>query len=246
VKIYFKGFSITKTLLIAFRTGYKRVSLFINSRVIFATGEVSIFNIFKFIHRDGRGFVVPINNNINIGKGPKYFTKSLVGQVRSYTTRSKATNLATVQEQSELPKGFITLAKHWKICYQKPNKIFSDLRGLLKQDSIWYAAYLKIKINKGAETPGPDYDIIDSLTKKRILEVKEAVLTNNFSWIGVKEILIPKVGKPNKFRPLGIPSINDRLVQEVIRTIIEPLFELNFSNLSHGFRPNRGCHTALK
>jgi group II intron reverse transcriptase/maturase len=62
----------------------------------------------------------------------------------------------------------------------------------------------------------------------------------------VREILIPKPGKPGKFRPLGIPSINDRLVQEVIRTIIEPIFELNFSNLSHGFRPNRGCHTALK
>ena len=62
----------------------------------------------------------------------------------------------------------------------------------------------------------------------------------------MREILIPKPGKPGKFRPLGIPSINDRLVQEVIRTIIEPIFELNFNNLSHGFRPNRGCHTALK
>lgn len=58
--------------------------------------------------------------------------------------------------------------------------------------------------------------------------------------------MIPKPGKPGKFRPLGIPSINDRLVQEVIRTIIEPIYEIHFSKLSHGFRPNRGCHTALK
>jgi len=58
--------------------------------------------------------------------------------------------------------------------------------------------------------------------------------------------MIPKPGKPGKFRPLGIPSINDRLVQEVIRTIIEPIYEMKFSNLSHGFRPNRSCHTALK
>lgn len=58
--------------------------------------------------------------------------------------------------------------------------------------------------------------------------------------------MIPKPGKPGKLRPLGIPSINDRIVQEVIRTIIEPIYEMNFSNLSHGFRPNRGCHTALK
>lgn len=58
--------------------------------------------------------------------------------------------------------------------------------------------------------------------------------------------MIPKAGKPGKYRPLGIPSINDRLVQEVLRTILEPVYELTFSNLSHGFRPNRGCHTALK
>lgn len=72
------------------------------------------------------------------------------------------------------------------------------------------------------------------------------MLQNQFSWIGVREIMIPKPGKTGKLRPLGIPSINDRIVQEVIRTIIEPIYEMNFSNLSHGFRPNRGCHTALK
>jgi len=58
--------------------------------------------------------------------------------------------------------------------------------------------------------------------------------------------MIPKPGKPGKFRPLRIPSINDRLVQEVIQTIIKPIYEIHFSNLSHGFRPNRGCHTVLK
>lgn len=58
--------------------------------------------------------------------------------------------------------------------------------------------------------------------------------------------MIPKPGKPGKTIPLGIPTINDRLVQEVIRSIIEPIFELNFSDQSHGFRPNRSCHTALK
>lgn len=55
-----------------------------------------------------------------------------------------------------------------------------------------------------------------------------------------------KPGKQGKYRPLGIPSINDRLVQEVVRSIIEPIFELTFLETSFGFRPNRGCHTALK
>lgn len=245
VKIYFKGISKTKTLLIAFRTGYKRVSLFIKSRVAYATGEVS----FSYNNRkgDGRGSVVPI---LQIGKGPKHFAKlgTLPNQTRSYVTRSGMKSLAPVQEQPDTPKGLQILAKHWFTSYQSPDRIYYDLRGILKQESIWFAAYLKLKNNKGSKTQGPDEDIIDSLTKRRILEIREAVLKNEFSWIGVlgREIMIPKPGKPGKFRPLGIPSINDRLVQEVIRSIIEPIYEMNFSKLSHGLRPNRGCHTALK
>jgi group II intron reverse transcriptase/maturase len=146
----------------------------------------------------------------------------------------------------ELPKDFEVIAKHWWICHQNRDKVFRDLRGLLKLESLWFAAYIKLKRNKGSKTPGPDSVSIDSLTKKRILEIRELVLHRNYEWIGVKQVNIPKPGKPGQTRPLGIPAINDRLVQEVIRSIIEPIFELNFSNQSHGFRPNRSCHTALK
>ena len=251
VNIYLSGYSYAKSLLIAFGTCYKRVSSFIKLRVIYATGEVSVqsrkglsLNPIFTVDRDGRGSVVPM---LLVGKGPKHFTNPLNGQVRSYVTRSRTNNLAPVQEQPvEIPKGLQILAKHWQISYQSPDRLFHDLRGLLKQESIWFAAYLKLKSNKGSNTPGPDGEVIDFLTKKRILELREAVIKNHFSWTGVKEIMIPKAGKPGKFRPLGIPAINDRLVQEVIRTIIEPIYELKFSNLSHGFRPNRSCHTALK
>lgn len=242
LKTYFKGLSKTKTLLIAFRTSYKRVSFFIKSRVTYATGEVS-FAINK--KRDGRGFVLPI---LQIGKGPKYLIRLAFRYqyTRSYVTRSRIKSLATVEEQPVILKGLQILAKHWQVCYFTPNRVFYDLKGILKQESIWFAAYLKLKSNKGSKTQGPDEDTIDSLTKKRILELREAVLSNKFSWIGVREIMISKPGKPGKLRPLGIPSINDRLVQEVIRTILEPIYELNFSHFSHGFRPNRSCHTALK
>lgn len=251
VNIYLMGHSYAKTLLIAFRTYYKRVSLFINTRVTYATGEVSTSRNLGSFHdssvkysRDGRGSVVPV---FLTGKGPKHLTIPLKGQVRSYVTRSRTNNLAPVQEQPvEIPKGLQLLAKHWLINYQSPERVFYDLRGLLKQESIWFAAYLKLKGNKGSNTPGPDGETIDTLTRKRILELREAVLKNEFSWTGVKEMNIPKPGKPGKFSPLGIPAIHDRLVQEVIRTILEPIFELKFSNLSHGFRPNRSCHTALK
>lgn len=241
VKIYFKDNSKTGTLLIALGTGNKRVSLTINSRVLYAIGEV----LSHLTHdgEDGRGSVVLLSNRK--GSNSLY---SPIGQYRSYSTRSKANKLVSVRRQPDprITKDYETLAKHWFNCYQDTNRVFADLRGLLKLDSIWFAAYLKLKKNKGANTPGPDFDNIDSLTRKRILEIKQAVLKKEFSWTGVRQLMIPKPGKPGKFRPLGIPAINDRLVQEVIRSIIEPVFELNFSENSHGFRPNRSCHTALK
>lgn len=73
MKIYFKGISLTEPLLIAFRTGYKRVSLFINSIVAYAIGEVSQ-SPFGDLKRDDRGSVVLM---LQIGKGPKYFTRSI-------------------------------------------------------------------------------------------------------------------------------------------------------------------------
>src|SRR5260370_19162346 len=102
VKIYIYGHSCTETLLNVFRKHYKRVSLNINSRVEYVTGEVSIKN------RDGRGSVVPRNL---IGKGPKYLMR--IKFIRSYTTRSREENLVPVQEQkAEMPKGLDYLAKH--------------------------------------------------------------------------------------------------------------------------------------
>jgi retron-type reverse transcriptase len=182
---------------------------------------------------------------LQIGKGPKHFVRMIFKfqSARSYSTKSRIKSLASVKKQSIIEKGLQILAKHWLVCYSNPNKIFYDLKGILKLDSIWFTAYLKLKNNKKAKTWGFDENIVDSLTKRKILELKEAVLSNKFSWIGVRRIM---VSKPGKLRPLGISSINNKLVQEILRTILEPVFELNFSYSSHGFRPNRGCHTALK
>ncbi len=240
VKIYHQGHSIIEALLIAFRTGYKRVSLFIKTRVAYATGEVFPKEYTSITRGDGRGQVVPGSP----GKGPKHPPESKAG--RSYSTRSKKSCSAPVQEPRVIPKGQRILAKHWQVCYDNSNREYHDLRGIFKQESLWFAAYLSLKDNKGSKTKGPDEDIIDVLTKKRILELRDAVLKGTFTWTGVRQIRIPKTGKPDKFRPIGIPSINDRLVQEMLRTVIEPIFEIKFSNLSHGFRPNRSCHTALR
>lgn len=196
----------------------------------------------KYIYLYVKVGITPIFE-AKLGKGPKY--QPWIPQARSYTTKGgekKRTNVVESQQCND----FRTLAKHWWICYNNRNKVFTDLRGLLKLESLWFVAYIKLKKNKGSKTPVLYMENIEHLTKRRILELRDAVLNNKYSWHGTRQVIIPKPGKPGKGRLLGIPTINDRLVQEVIRTVIEPIFELNFNNQSHGFRPNRSCHTALK
>jgi hypothetical protein len=162
----------------ALRTDYQRLS---NSTwAKYATGEVSKG---EFL-RDGRGSVVPMY----IGKGPKHFIWHQGTQVRSYATRSGTKKLTPVVES----KDFQILAKHWWICYHNREKVFKDLRGILKLESIWFAAYNKLKKNKGSKTPGLDSVTIESITKERILELREAVLRRKFNWQGIKQVMIPK------------------------------------------------------
>jgi len=98
-------------------------------------------------------------------------------------------------------------------------------------------------MSKGSLTPGVDELNINNITKKKLEEIKHEVLNKKYEWKGSRRI---DILKPGKTRPLGIPSINDKIVQEVLKTILEPIYETTFSIYSHGFRPERSCHTALK
>ena len=172
---------------------------------------------------------------------------------RLYSTSVSETSLDLVQDQKEKgrsceptnQKGLHPLVRHWQISFKNPTRVFYDLKGLLKQESVWFSAYLTLNERKGSKTPGPDNDTISSLTKKKILSIRKDVLANQYFWKGTRRVLIPKPGSKKK-RPLGIPSIDDRLVQQIIRSIIEPAFETQFNKQSYGFRPGRGCHDALK
>jgi len=104
-------------------------------------------------------------------------------------------------------------------------------------------AYGRIYSNQGSMTPGADGETPDGMSAARIGRVIGALRHERFRFQPVKRAYIPK--KNGGKRPLGLPSWSDKLVGEVIRLLLEAYYEPRFSGRSHGFRPRRGCHTAL-
>ena len=113
----------------------------------------------------------------------------------------------------------------------------------LYNSEFYLTAYSNIYSNKGSMTKGVDSKTFSGIEAKRIHKIIDSLKDHSYIPNPVKRIYIPK--KNGKKRPLGIPSADDKLVQEIIRMILEAIYEPAFSKYSHGFRPNRSCHTAL-
>ena len=108
----------------------------------------------------------------------------------------------------------------------------------------WYLrAYGKIYRNAGATTKGVTNETVDGMSQERIERLIEQLRCGCYRWTPARRELIPK--PQGGTRPLGIPVWNDKLLQEVMRTLLEAFYEPQFRDSSHGFRPRRGCHTAL-
>ena len=108
---------------------------------------------------------------------------------------------------------------------------------------LYLMAYGKLYANKGAMTPGVTGETVDGMSLAKIGAIIGALRAERYRWQPVKRIYIPK--KNGKQRPLGLPTWSDKLVAEVARLLLEAYYEPQFSGRSHGFRPRRGCHTAL-
>lgn len=119
----------------------------------------------------------------------------------------------------------------------------TDLYRQLYNPTLYLRAYGRIYTNEGAMTAGSTPETADAMTLSKITKIIDDLRQERYRWTPVRRTYVPK--KNGKKRALGLPSWTDKLLQEVIRSLLEAYYEPQFSEASHGFRPHRGCHTAL-
>ena len=115
----------------------------------------------------------------------------------------------------------------------------------LYNPNFYLLAYKNIATSPGSMTAGADGLSIDQMSMARINRIIDSIKKHTYQPKPARRTYIAKKNNPAKKRPLGIPSTDDKLIQEIVRMLLEAIYEPTFSNLSHGFRPKRSCHTAL-
>ena len=124
-------------------------------------------------------------------------------------------------------------------------EVFTRLYRYLLRPDLYYLAYSHLYANNGAATKGANNDTADGFSEAKIAKIIQSLADETYQPTPVRRTYIAKK-KSKKKRPLGIPTFTDKLVQEALRMVLEAVYEPVFLNCSHGFRPKRGCHTALK
>ena len=123
------------------------------------------------------------------------------------------------------------------------DEVFTKLFRYLLRPDIYYVAFQNLYANNGAGTRGVDDDTADGFSEDKVNQIIEALKNGTYEPKSVRRTYIKK--KNGKMRPLGLPTFTDKLVHDVIRMVLQAIYEPVFSDYSHGFRPSRSCHTAL-
>ena len=137
------------------------------------------------------------------------------------------------------------LARISKNSLANKEEIFTRLYRYLLRPDLYFKAYNRLYANDGAATKGVNNDTADGFSEIKINNIIKSLTDETYQPTPVRRTYITKKNDLKKKRPLGIPTFTDKLVQEVLRMVLEAVYEPIFLNVSHGFRPKRSCHTAL-
>jgi group II intron reverse transcriptase/maturase len=147
--------------------------------------------------------------------------------------------------KDEKVSGMLTAESYLNIIQDRGKRKLplDDVYRQMFNPDMYLRSYAKLYKNQGAMTPGTTEETVDGMSQDKIANIIEAIRFERWQWKPVRRVEIPK--RKGGKRPLGMPSWSDKVVQDVIRSILEAYYEPQFSDYSHGFRPNRGCLTAL-
>ncbi len=124
-----------------------------------------------------------------------------------------------------------------------PGVPLQDRYRQLYNPQLYLRAYARLYSNDGAMTKGTTEATVDGMSLKKIVEIIELLKQEQFGWTPVRRPYLPK--KKRKWRPVGFPTWTDKLVQEVLGSLLEAYYEPQFSEATHGLRPQPGCQSAL-
>jgi retron-type reverse transcriptase len=163
------------------------------------------------------------------------------GKATSRSNRAKRKAPARLDNARKLQRTLYRVAK------QQPERRFTLLYDKVCRQDILQEAWQRVKSNKGAAgVDQVDIDAIRDYGEDRFLnDVEQELRSRQYRTALVRRVHIPKPGQPGKTRPLGIPTVKDRVVQMAVKLVIEPLFEADFMPCSFGFRPKKTPRMAL-